>query len=98
VIVALSVPLYALQLDTAPMASGWAAYAPLTRTVFWSSAHSSFSAVLSPGGGPLRIAEGWSWAAALAAVFLVTSMWYRRAGRRAGRRGPGRVTWSRDWC
>jgi dihydrofolate reductase len=85
VIVALSVPLYALQLGTAPMASGWAAYAPLTRTVFWSSAHSSFSAVLSPGAGPLRIAEGWYWAAALAAVFLVTSLWYRRAGRR----GPG---------
>jgi hypothetical protein len=66
VIVALSVPLYALQLSTAPMASGWAAYAPLTRTVFWSSAHSSFSALLYPDGGPLGIAAGWYWAAALA--------------------------------
>ena len=81
VIVALSVPLYALQLSTAPMASGWASYAPLTRTVFWSSAHSSFSALLSPDGGPLGVAEGWYWAAALAAVFLVTTVWYRRAGR-----------------
>ena len=89
VIVALSVPLYALQLGTAPMASGWAAYAPLTRTVFWSSAHSSFSASLSPDGGPLGIAEGWYWAAALAIVFLVTTAWYRRADRRAGRGGPG---------
>ena len=85
VIVALSVPLYAL--STAPMASGWAAYAPLTRTVFWSSAHSSFSALLSPEGGPLGIAEGWYWAAALAVVFLVTTVWYRRAGR--GGPGPG---------
>ena len=69
------------------MASGWAAYAPLTRTVFWSSAHSSFSALLSPDGGPLGIAEGWYWAAALAVVFLVTTVWYRRAGR--GGPGPG---------
>ena len=85
VTVALSVPLYALQLSTAPMASGWASYAPLTRTVFWSSAHSSFSALLSPDGGPLGVAEGWYWAGALAVVFLVTTVWYRRAGRW----GPG---------
>jgi hypothetical protein len=89
VVVALSVPLYAMQLGTAPMASGWAAYAPLTRTVFWSSAHSSFSALLYPDGGPLGIAEGWYWAAALAGVFLVTAVWYRRADRRTGSRGPG---------
>ena len=87
VTVALSVPLYALQLSTAPMASGWASYAPLTRTVFWSSAHSSFSASLSPDGGPLGVAEGWYWAGALAVVFLVTTVWYRRAGR--GGPGPG---------
>jgi hypothetical protein len=89
VVVALSVPLYALQLSRAPMASGWAAYAPLTRTVFWSSAHSSFSALLYPDGGPLGIAEGWYWAAALAGVFLVTAVWYRRAERRTGSGGPG---------
>ena len=87
VIVALSVPLYALQLSTAPMASGWASYAPLTRTVLWSSAHSSFSALLSPDGGPLGVAEGWYWAGALAAVFLVTTVWYRLPGR--GGPGPG---------
>ena len=51
--------------------------------MFWSSAHSSFSASLSPDGGPLGIAEGWYWAAALAVVFLVTTAWYRRAGRGA---------------
>jgi hypothetical protein len=88
-VVALSVPLYALQLSTAPMASGWAAYAPLTRTVFWPSAHSSFSALLYPDGGPLGIAEGWYWAAALAGVFLVTAVWYRRADRRTGSGAAG---------
>ena len=57
VIVALSVPLYAAQLGTAPASAGWVAYAPLTRTVFWSSAGSSFSAVFHSGGGLLGIAR-----------------------------------------
>jgi len=92
-IVALSVPLYAIPLNTSPAFRGWVAYAPLTRTVYSSSSHggfySIFAASLSPGTGLPGIAEGWYWAAALTAGFLLTAVWYWRAGGRAGRAGPG---------
>ncbi len=92
-VVALSVPLYAIQLHTSPAFRGWVAYAPLTRTVSSSSGrggfYSTFAATLSPGTGLPGIAEGWYWAAALTAGFVVTAVWYRWAGRRAGHTGPG---------
>lgn len=91
-IVALSVPLYAIPLHTSPVFSGWVAYAPLTRTVSSSSGHggyySTLVATLNPGTGLTGIAEGWYWAAALTAGFLITAGWYRRAGR-GGSAGPG---------
>jgi hypothetical protein len=89
VIVALPVPLYVIQLSTSPAFSGWVAYAPLSRTVSWSSAQagysSSFSVLLQSDTGLAGIAEGWYWAAALTAGFVVTAVWYHRAGRT----GPG---------
>lgn len=91
-LVALSVPLYALQLHTSPVFSGWVSYASLSRTVSWSSLHdgyySTFIATLNPDSGLAGIAEGWYWGAALTAGFLVTAVWYRRAGR-GGSAGPG---------
>jgi hypothetical protein len=91
VIVALPVPLYVTQLSTSPAFSGWVAYAPLSRTVSWSSAQvgysSSFSVLVQSDTGLTGIAEGWYWAAALTAGFLVTTVWYRRAGCT----GPGWV-------
>ena len=98
VIVALPVPLYAARLAAAPGAVGWVAYAPLTRTVSWSFSGSSLFAVFHSGGGLLGIAGGWYWAAALTAGFVLTAVWYWRAGGRtgagpcagrAGARGPG---------
>ena len=100
-VVALSVPLYAMQLNTPPSFRGWVAYAPLTRTVSSSSGHSgfysTFAASLSPGTGLPGVPEGWYWAAALTAGFVVTAVWYRRAAAQAtwGRAG---VTWSSAWC
>lgn len=89
VIVALPVPLYVTQLSTSPSFSGWVAYAPLSRTVSWSPAQvgysSSFSVLLQSDTGLTGIAEGWYWAAALTAGFLLTAVWYHRAGRP----GPG---------
>jgi hypothetical protein len=89
VIVALPVPLYVTQLSTSPAFSGWVAYAPLSRTVSWSSASagysSSFSVLVRSDTGVTGIAEGWYWAAALTAGFLVTALWYHRVGRT----GPG---------
>jgi hypothetical protein len=89
VIVALPVPLYVVQLSTSPVFSGWVAYAPLSRTVSSPSAQigysSSFSVLLQSDTGLTGIAEGWYWAAALTAGFLVTAVWYHRAGRT----GPG---------
>ena len=91
VIVALPVPLYVTRLSASPAFSGWVAYSPLTRTVSWSSASagysSSFSVLLQSDTGLTGIAEGWYWAAALTAGFLVTAVWYHRGGRT----GPGRV-------
>jgi hypothetical protein len=91
VIAALPVPLYVTQLSTSPAFSGWVAYAPLSRTVSWSSAQagysSSFSVLLQSGTGLTGIAEGWYWAAALTAGFLVTAVWYHHASRP----GPGWV-------
>jgi hypothetical protein len=91
VIVALPVPLYVMQLSTSPAFSGWVAYAPLSRTVSWSSAQadysSSFSVLLQSDTGLTGIAEGWYWAAALTAGFLVTAVWYHRISRP----GPGWV-------
>ena len=92
VLIAGSVPLYAAQLS-AP-AFSWLSYGPLTRTVSSSSSspghgvafHSTLVASLGPGTGVTGIAEGWYWAAALTAGFLVTAVWYRRGGRA----GPGR--------
>jgi hypothetical protein len=93
-IVALSVPLYTLWLNTSPVFSSWVAYAPLTRSVASSpppnaAYSSSFSVLLSSQGGPLGVPEGWYWAAALTAGFLVTMVWYRRPGRRDGAGKPG---------
>jgi hypothetical protein len=89
VIVALPVPLYVTQLSTSPTFSGWVAYAPLSRTVSWSSAQagysSSFSVLLQSDSGLTGIAEGWYWAAALTAGFAASAVWYHRAGRT----GPG---------
>jgi hypothetical protein len=89
VIVALPVPLYVTQLSASPAFSGWVAYAPLSRTVSWSSAQvgysSSFSVLLQSDTGLAGIAEGWYWAAALTAGFVGTAVWYHRAGRT----GPG---------
>lgn len=89
-LVALSIPLYASPPNSSPAFSGWVAYSPLTRTVFSSSSSSanaayssSFSTLVYTNGGPLGIPEGWYWAAALTAGFLVTSLWYRRAGTTA---------------
>ena len=91
-LVALSVPLYAWQLHTSPVFSGWVSYASLSRTVSWSSLHggyaSTFLATLNPDSGLVGFAEGWYWAAALTAGFLVTAVWYRRASR-GGSAGPG---------
>ena len=91
VIVVLPVPLYVMQLSTSPAFSGWVAYAPLSRTVSWSSAQvgysSSFSVLLQSDTGLTGIAEGWYWAAALTAGFLVTAVWYHRTSRT----GPGWV-------
>ncbi len=91
VLVALPVPLYVTQLNSRPAFSGWVAYAPLSRTVSWSSAQagysSSFSVLVQSDSGLPGIAEGWYWAAALTIGFLVTAVWYRRAGRT----GPGWV-------
>jgi hypothetical protein len=43
------------------------------------------------GYGPSFYYLGWYWAVALAGVFLLIVLWYRRPGRRAGRlRRPGR--------
>jgi hypothetical protein len=57
--------------------------------VSWSSAQvgysSSFSVLLQSDTGLAGIAEGWYWAAALTAGFVVTAVWYHRAGRT----GPG---------
>lgn len=89
VIVALPVPLYAARLAAAPGAVGWVAYAPLTRTVSWSFSGSSLFAVFHSGGGLLGIAGGWYWAAALTAGFVLTAVWYWRAGRRTGAGAPG---------
>jgi len=93
VIVAMSVPLYAAQLSTSAF-SGWLAYGPLTRTMSSTSGYGAFystlAGTLGPDTGLTGIAEGWYWAAALTAGFLVTAVWYRRAGRRAGPVGPGR--------
>ncbi|MGI8448007.1 MAG: hypothetical protein ACR2MP_12675 [Streptosporangiaceae bacterium] len=94
-LVALSVPLYASPLDTSPAFSGWAAYAPLTRAVSSSpsSANAAYSSTLSltvnAHTGLPGIAQGWYWAAALTAGFLVTMVWYRRPGRRDGAGKPG---------
>ena len=89
VIVMLPVPLYVTQLSMSPAFSGWVAYAPLSRTVSWSSAQagysSSFSVLLQSDPGLAGIAEGWYWAAALTAGFLVTAVWYHRTSRP----GPG---------
>ena len=91
-LVALSVPLYAWQLHRSPVFSGWVSYASLSRTVSWSSLHggyhSTFLATLNPDSGLAGFAEGWYWAAALTAGFLVTAVWYRRASR-GGSAGPG---------
>ena len=46
---------------------------------------SSFSVLLQSDTGLAGIAEGWYWAAALTAGFVVTAVWYHRAGRT----GPG---------
>ena len=83
-VVALSVPLY----GAAPASAGWVAYPPLTRTLSWSSAYSTFFVMFHPDGGLLGIAGGWYWAAALTAGFGVTGVWYRRAARRVGTGGP----------
>ena len=97
-VVALSVPLYAMQLNTPPSFRGWVAYAPLTRTVSSSSGHSgfysTFAASLSPGTGLPGVPEGWYWAAALTAGFVVTAVWYRWAGAAQATRGRAGVTWS----
>ena len=93
--------------EQSPAFSGWVAYAPLSRTVSWSSAQvvysSSFSVLLQSDTGLTGIAEGWYWAAALTAGFLVTAVWYHRTSRtgtwlgvpgqrlaadRGGHRGP----------
>lgn len=93
VIVAMSVPLYAAQLSTSAFSS-WLAYGPLTRTMSSTSGYGAFystlAGTLGPDTGLTGIAEGWYWAAALTAGFLVTAVWYRRAGRRAGPVEPGR--------
>jgi hypothetical protein len=84
VIVAMSVPLYAAQLSTSAFSS-WLAYGPLTRTMSSTSGYGAFystlAGTLGPDTGLTGIAEGWYWAAALTAGFLVTAVWYRRAGR-----------------
>ena len=95
VLIALSVPLYAAQ-PKAPAFSGWLSYGPLTRMVSWSSSSSGHGAAyystlvstLGPGTGVTGIAEGWYWAAALTAGFLITAVWYRRGGRA----GPSRAS------
>jgi len=93
-LVALSIPLYTLWLNTSPVFSGWVAYAPLTRSVTSSSSanaaySSSFSVLLSSQGGPLSVPEGWYWAA-LTVGFLATTLWYRRTG--GGRSLPYLIT------
>jgi hypothetical protein len=80
VIVALPVPLYVTQLSASPAFSGWVAYAPLSRTVSWSSAQvgysSSFSVLLQSDTGLAGIAEGWYWAAALTAGLAIAALAY----------------------
>jgi hypothetical protein len=88
-IVAAAVPLHAAELNSAPIPTGWYAYAPLAQTVSWSTAHTSFAAIVYRGGGPLGLAEGWYWPAALTAAFLLTIVWYRRGGQPTGSARPG---------
>jgi hypothetical protein len=91
-LIAVPVPLYALPLFR-PMPSGWASYAPVDRSVFWSSGGGAYGSTVLitfdrhswfPG-----IPEGWYWAAALATGFLLLAAWYRRAARRDGAARPG---------
>ena len=88
-IVAASVALHAAEHGPGPIPDGWVAYAPLAQTVSWSTAHTSFAAMVYHGGGPLGLAEGWYWPAALTAAFLLTVVWYRRASQRTGSARPG---------
>ena len=94
-LIALALPLYELPFAAGSPPTGWVAYAPLTRSSFWSFSSgsgaygSSFFVMFHPSRGVAGVPEGWYWAAALLAGFLLTAWWYRRAARRGGPRGPG---------
>lgn len=84
VLIAVSLP---LSIPGPPI--GWYAYAPLSESPYPLGGPRSALSFGSPASGLTGIPEGWYWAAALAAGFLLTAAWYRRPDRRPAAPGRG---------